>query len=67
MFPSCVWPGPPIICLPAPTDWHAAVQRMEAAGYAPVSVYNRYWDEHGRTFEDPDGYRMVLQRAAWGL
>jgi len=24
-----------------------------------------YWDAHGRTFEDLDGYRVVLQNAAW--
>ena len=45
--------------------WRAAVQRMAAAGFAPVPAYNPYWDAHGRTFEDPDGYRVVLQQAAW--
>ena len=24
-----------------------------------------YWDRCGRTFEDLDGYRVVLQNAAW--
>ena len=47
--------------------WQAAVRRMETAAFALVLSYNPYWDEHGRTFEDPDGYRVVLQRAAWGL
>lgn len=38
---------------------------MAAAGFAPVPSYNPYWDEHGRTFEDPDGCRVVPKRAAW--
>ena len=24
-----------------------------------------FWDKHGKTFADPDGYRVVLQNAAW--
>ena len=47
--------------------WQAAVRRMAAAGFAPVPSYNPYWDEQGRIFEDLDGCRVVLQRAAWGL
>ncbi|MFD2262314.1 VOC family protein [Lacibacterium aquatile] len=45
--------------------WQAAVDRMLSAGYVPVASYNPYWDTDGRTFEDPDGYRVVLQGAAW--
>lgn len=45
--------------------WHAAVQRMRDAGFAPVRSFNPYWDKDGTTFEDPDGYRVVLQNAAW--
>jgi catechol 2,3-dioxygenase-like lactoylglutathione lyase family enzyme len=45
--------------------WEQAVRRMEEVGFPPVASYNPYWDDHGRTFEDPDGYRVVLQNAAW--
>jgi YycE-like protein len=31
-----------------------------------VKSFNPYWDGNGCTFEDPDGYRVVLQNAAWG-
>ena len=24
-----------------------------------------YWERHGLTYEDPDGYRVVLQNASW--
>jgi len=36
-----------------------------AAGHAPVPSFNPYWDVDGKTFEDPDGYRVVVQHAAW--
>ena len=54
-----------VFYLPDEQQWQAAVDRMIAAGYEPVSSFNPYWDRAGRTFEDPDGYRVVLQNAAW--
>ena len=54
-----------VFYLPDRRDWQEAVDRMIAAGYAPVLSFNPYWDRLGRTFEDPDGYRVVLQHAAW--
>ena len=56
-----------VFYLPDPEVWQAAVRRMHAAGFAAVPAYNPYWDGQGRTFEDPDGYRVVLQQAAWNL
>ena len=55
-----------VLYLPDRDEWQAAVMRMERAGFAPVRAFNPYWDRQGRTFEDPDGYRVVLQNAAWG-
>ncbi|GAB2948701.1 VOC family protein [Hymenobacter coalescens] len=54
-----------VFYLPDADAWQAAVKRMQAAGFAPVPARNPYWDQHGLTFQDPDGYRVVLQRAAW--
>ena len=54
-----------VFYLPDRGDWQAAVDRMHAAGFAPVPAFNPYWDREGLTFEDPDGCRVVLQRAAW--
>ena len=54
-----------VFYLPDPTDWKVAVERMEQAGYKPVTSFNPYWDRQGKTFEDPDGYRVVLQNASW--
>jgi catechol 2,3-dioxygenase-like lactoylglutathione lyase family enzyme len=54
-----------VFYLPDAGAWAEAVERMEAAGYAPVPAFNPYWDRRGKTFEDPDGYRVVLQNAGW--
>lgn len=54
-----------VFYLPEEGEWRAAVDRMVKAGYTPVPSLNPYWDRGGRTFEDPDGYRVVLQNAAW--
>jgi catechol 2,3-dioxygenase-like lactoylglutathione lyase family enzyme len=36
--------------------------RLDAA---PVAPANPYWAEHGTTFEDPDGFRIVLVPDRW--
>ena len=56
-----------VFYLPDQTEWQIAIDRMIAAGYAPVASHNPYWDQLGVTFEDPDGYRVVFQKAAWGV
>jgi catechol 2,3-dioxygenase-like lactoylglutathione lyase family enzyme len=35
-------------------------------GAEPVAPANPYWGQHGSTFEDPDGFRVVLVPEAWG-
>ncbi len=54
-----------VFYIPEPTEWRAAVARMSAAGFEHLSSFNPYWDRVGATFEDADGYRVVLQRADW--
>lgn len=54
-----------VFYLPDRALWERAVARMEKAGHPPIRSFNPYWDENGRTFEDPDGYRGVLQNADW--
>ena len=34
-------------------------------GVDPVAASNPYWDEHGVTVEDPDGFRVVLVPEDW--
>ena len=55
-----------VFYVPDPVEWTNAVGRMRTAGFQPVEAANPYWDRFGATFEDPDGYRIVLQQAAWG-
>lgn len=55
-----------VFYLPEREAWRDAVERMRNAGFEPTTSFNPYWDVQGVTFEDPDGYRLVLQNAAWG-
>jgi catechol 2,3-dioxygenase-like lactoylglutathione lyase family enzyme len=54
-----------VFYLPGEAEWRQTVQRLEGNGYKPVNSFNPYWDKQGKTFEDPDGYRVVLQNAGW--
>lgn len=55
-----------VFYLPDETEWHEGLSRMERAGYKALPAFNPYWGKHGKTFEDPDGYRVVLQNSQWG-
>jgi catechol 2,3-dioxygenase-like lactoylglutathione lyase family enzyme len=41
---------------------HAVAARL---GADPVAPANPYWAEHGLTFADPDGFRVVLVPERW--
>lgn len=56
-----------VFYLPDSTEWQQAVDRMIQNGFSSVPSFNPYWDKQGKTFEDADGYRIVLQNAAWSL
>jgi len=56
-----------VFYLPNQLEWQQAIERMKKMGYEPVKSYNPYWDNNGVTFEDPDGYRVVLQNADWNM
>ena len=56
-----------VFYIPDQAEWEASCARMLAAGFTRVSSYNPYWDKRGRTFEDLDGYRVVLHNTAWTL
>jgi len=43
-----------------------AVQAVAARlGVDPTPPANPYWAEHGVTFQDPDGFRVVLVPEGW--
>ena len=54
-----------VLYFPQARAWLARCERMSAAGFAAVAAFNPYWDARGRTFEDADGYRVVLQQESW--
>ena len=61
-------PGPDnllVLYLPEPEDFDARVARLRGAGFEPVASFNPYWDRCGSTFEDPDGWRVVLCKRSW--
>ena len=46
-------------------DEEALRETADRLGAEPVSPENPYWAEHGVTFEDPDGFRVVLVPEPW--
>ena len=54
-----------VLYLPDGAAWEQRCAAMLAAGFRAVPSLNPYWDQRGRTFEDGDGYRVVLQNAGW--
>lgn len=54
-----------VFYIPAPSEWQAACALMLAAGFKQVASFNPYWEIQGQTFEDHDGYRIVLENAKW--
>lgn len=54
-----------VLYLPDLQIWQQACARMLEAGFVERVPLNPYWQRRGRTFEDPDGYRIVLEQAPW--
>ncbi|HEU4616541.1 MAG TPA: VOC family protein [Gammaproteobacteria bacterium] len=54
-----------VLYIPDEHEWLAACADMEAAGFRRAVSFNPYWEARGRTYEDPDGYRIVIERAEW--
>lgn len=48
-------------------EWERACRSMIDAGFAVIESNNPYWERVGKTFEDIDGYRVVLQNCDWAL
>jgi catechol 2,3-dioxygenase-like lactoylglutathione lyase family enzyme len=54
-----------VFYLPDRERWQAATDCLLSLGYRTAMPNNPYWQRRGVTFIDPDGYRVVLQNAAW--
>ena len=46
-------------------DRDAVEEVLSRLGTEPVAPANPYWEEHGVTVEDPDGFRVVLVPERW--
>ena len=49
-----------VLYIPDRDDFNRARKRFEALGQPAVESENPYWSGAGVTFEDPDGWRLVL-------
>ena len=61
-------PTPEDLCVfyvPSFSVWQSACTNMQSAGFRRVAPFNPYWDVRGCTYEDHDGYRIVLQNEEW--
>lgn len=54
-----------VLYIPDHQQWLSAITRIEENGCSAVKSFNPYWDQNGKTFADPDGYRIVIQNAQW--
>jgi hypothetical protein len=54
-----------VFYVPDQTSWQERCTAMRDAGFTEVPSFNPYWARLGRTFQDHDGYRVVIQRAEW--
>jgi len=41
-------------------EFNEIKERFIANRVSPVKPKNRYWEKNGITFEDPDGFRIVI-------
>ncbi|MBV8125213.1 MAG: VOC family protein [Burkholderiaceae bacterium] len=55
-----------VLYLPDAGEWLRTCTSMLKAGFTEAESFNPYWQQRGRTFEDHDRYRVVLQQAPWG-
>ncbi len=56
-----------VFYIPEEPAWHQQCIQVQSAGFIEVVSYNPYWDDTGKTFEDTDGYRIVLAQRGWSL
>jgi nicotinamidase-related amidase/catechol 2,3-dioxygenase-like lactoylglutathione lyase family enzyme len=50
---------------PKREKWEGMVERVGKMGGVRVESENPWWEVNGATFEDPDGYRIVLYNGSW--
>jgi hypothetical protein len=56
-----------VFYIPDSMSYRSRIERMKSEGFFPVKSYNPYWDQNGTTFEDCDGYRVVVYNGTWAV
>lgn len=54
-----------VLYVPNFDKWHDRCNLLLEFGFIIVNPFNPYWDKVGKTFQDHDGYRIVLQNSKW--
>lgn len=49
-----------VFYLPDNDEYNSAIARMNRSGFKKVTSFNPYWEGAAQTFEDLDGYRVVI-------
>ena len=51
--------------VPESVAYKKLMDNLLQAGFIKVTSHNPYWDQNGSTFEDCDGYRVVITLDQW--
>lgn len=54
-----------VFYMPDSREWEWACRSMIDAGFKFVEARNPHWKRVGKTYEDVDGYRVVIQNRDW--
>jgi hypothetical protein len=49
--------------VPDGEEFESAIQRIPTSGFIKEQSFNPYWDNGAQTFEDLDGYRVVISNS----
>ena len=49
--------------VPDDIEFAGAIDRISSSGFKKVDSFNPYWEGGAQTFEDVDGYRVVINNA----
>src|SRR2546425_1058514 len=47
-----------VFYIPERAEWENTIAKIEGYGHKPVDSLNPYWDKNGKTYVDPNGYRI---------
>lgn len=53
-----------VFYIPDEQEYQTAIKRIAISGFKKVIAFNPYWENAGQTFEDLDGYRVVIKNTA---